>query len=53
MESGLEDRNNEGQGPRPDYVAPGLNGVRPRRPEQYQKTIADRLSELASQWSPA
>ena len=36
MESGLEDRNNTSGPRRLSSASPGLNGVRPRRPEQYE-----------------
>ena len=35
MESGLEDRNNSEKLSRLEHTSEGLNGVRPRRPEQY------------------
>ena len=52
MESGLEDRNNRG---RQDLWAEGkerLNGVRPRRPEQFAD-LCDGMHARWSQWSPA
>ena len=38
MESGLEGRNNRSRLQRPETVLGGLNGVRPRRPEQWLLT---------------
>ena len=38
MESGLEDRNNHRERVGRFHTARGLNGVRPRRPEQWRST---------------
>ena len=46
MESGLEDRNNKGDGENDDTEAISLNGVRPRRPEQYHAVQAGVLGEV-------
>ena len=42
MESGLEDRNNPCWPPPTQTRWKGLNGVRPRRPEQYDQALALR-----------
>ncbi|VEH71327.1 Uncharacterised protein [Arachnia propionica] len=53
MESGLDGRNNE-----PHIMADrgdknGLNGVRPRWPEQSKYQGATNAQIIKSQWSPA
>ena len=54
MESGLEDRNNAVDWRiASDVIIPRLNGVRPRRPEQYGGECNHTLGQRASQWSPA
>ena len=53
MESGLEDRNNGAvyiEGP---VMAVRLNGVRPRRPEQFWANRYSPPVPTQSQWSPA
>ena len=55
MESGLEDRNNKANATvrRSSSLPARLNGVRPRRPEQWY-VFVDRFALIkASQWSPA
>ena len=52
MESGLEGRNNQ-QARSIAYRDQGLNGVRPRRPEQYEKIRRHPAGPKLSQWSPA
>ena len=53
MESGLEDRNNEVRPCCLLLVSMCLNGVRPRRPEQFALFGVPWLWKKASQWSPA
>ena len=53
MESGLEDRNNTEAVVFFPYGEESLNGVRPRRPEQWVSPINLRLPGVWSQWSPA
>ena len=54
MESGLEGRNNPARTP-PTCAscAFSLNGVRPRRPEQFRRTSKPPRKRCPSQWSPA
>ena len=53
MESGLEDRNNAPEGSFLRVGTPSLNGVRPRRPEQYSQLTVLFAFFHKSQWSPA
>ena len=53
MESGLEDRNNGYSDRKEEKWKNRLNGVRPRRPEQFDEVVADGLHNCLSQWSPA
>ena len=53
MESGLEDRNNSPPLHEGSALWSGLNGVRPRRPEQSLARGRDRPHGSRSQWSPA
>ena len=53
MESGLRGRNNGSllMGPVPKVT--GLNGVRPKRPEQSDQLVGEARTVTQSQWSPA
>ena len=53
MESGLEDRNNATISMSRLPATWGLNGVRPRRPEQYSPYLSSLSTSSPSQWSPA
>ena len=53
MESGLEDRNNHAPSGARAGSCVGLNGVRPRRPEQWATRSRPKWLPLWSQWSPA
>ena len=53
MESGLEGRNNRSHSQTRRQDSLRLNGVRPRRPEQFRERQAEGIAAAKSQWSPA
>ena len=53
MESGLDGRNNQNVQIQHTAAVRGLNGVRPRWPEQSRFSSLLEPQNLLSQWSPA